>query len=507
MALQTFLKTIPDGRAAGQVHFPFDNTYASLPERFRTTVYPTPVAHPKLIALNEELALNLGIDPKALASPEGISILAGNAMPQNASLIAAVYAGHQFGHFVPQLGDGRAILLGEVIDRDGMRRDIQLKGAGLTPFSRTADGRAALGPVLREYLMSEAMAALGIPTTRALAAIATGQQVMRETPLPGAILTRVASSHIRIGTFQYFAARQDVEGLQILADYAIARHYPEAANAAQPYRAFLEGVIKRQAHLVAQWMMVGFVHGVLNTDNIAISGETIDYGPCAFMDSYDVNTVFSSIDRNGRYAYGNQPLIMQWNLARLAEALLPLLGGNDQESLESAQEALAMFASCFESFYYDGFRRKLGLSTQQANDVELIETLFTLMSESAADFTLVFRGLSDAASASSDNGAIRLLFADPASYDGWAIRWRQRLDEEPLSGEDRRTAMQKVNPFFIPRNNLVETALAQAVENNNFTQFFDLSAVLSKPYSDQPGRERYSAHPGPQKAYRTFCGT
>ena len=323
------------------LRFPFDNSYTRLPARLFARLDPTPVAAPRLVRLNAGLAASLGLDPEELASPEGVEVLAGNSVPEGASPIALAYAGHQFGHFVPQLGDGRAILLGEIVGRDGLRRDIQLKGSGRTPFSRGADGRAALGPVLREYVISEAMAALGVPTTRALAAVTTGQQVRRETSLPGAVLTRVAASHIRVGTFQYIAAQGDTEALRRLADYVIARHYPEAATAEQPYRALLDAVVARQADLVARWLLIGFIHGVMNTDNTSISGETIDYGPCAFMDAYDPAKVFSSIDHLGRYAYGNQPNIAQWNLARLAETLLPLLAGDEAKALAAAEESWA----------------------------------------------------------------------------------------------------------------------------------------------------------------------
>src|ERR1700686_65979 len=325
------------------VHFPFENTYAALPANFFARVVPTPVASPRLIKLNRPLAIHLGLDPDRLASPEGTEILAGKRIPEGADPIAMAYAGHQFGHFVPQLGDGRAILLGEVIDADGVRRDIQLKGSGPTPFSRRGDGRAALGPVLREYIVSEAMAVLGIPTTRSLAAVVTGESVMRETLLPGAVLTRVAASHIRVGTFQYFAARGDTEGVRRLADHVIARHYPQAATADRPYHALLEGVTARQAQLIARWLLVGFIHGVMNTDNSSISGETIDYGPCAFMDQYDPATVFSSIDELGRYAYANQPRIGLWNLTRLAECLLPLLSDDQDKAIAGAQAALRGF--------------------------------------------------------------------------------------------------------------------------------------------------------------------
>ena len=357
------------------MHIPFDNSYARLPDRFYARLDPTPVAAPKLIRVNIALAEQLGIDPGELATPDGVAVLAGNRVPPGAEPMALAYAGHQFGHFVPQLGDGRANLLGEVVGRDGIRRDIQLKGSGPTPFSRRGDGRAALGPVLREYLISEAMAALGVPTTRTLAAVTTGEAVRRETTLPGAVLTRVATSHIRVGTFQYFAAQGDEAGVRLLADHAIARHYPDAARAENPYRAFLDDVIARQADLVAQWLLIGFIHGVMNTDNCSMAGETIDYGPCAFMDAYDPGTVFSSIDHQGRYAYGNQPRIALWNLTRLAECLLPLLG----DSEDVAKEALSAFAPRFQAAYFGGLRRKIGLLTEQEGDDNLTQDLLKLM--------------------------------------------------------------------------------------------------------------------------------
>src|SRR5471032_2468762 len=369
------------------VHFPFDNTYAALPDGFFARVAPTPVTSPKLIKLNRPLALHLGLDPNWLAGPEGVEILAGKRIPDGADPIAMAYAGHQFGHFVPQLGDGRAILLGEVLDADGVRRDIQLKGSGPTPFSRRGDGRAALGPVLREYIVSEAMATLGIPTTRSLAAVVTGENVMRETLLPGAVLTRVASSHIRVGTFQYFAARSDTEGVRRLADHVIARHYPQAANANRPYYALLEGVIARQAQLVARWLLVGFIHGVMNTDNTSISGETIDYGPCAFMDQYDPATVFSSIDEQGRYAYANQPRIALWNLTRLAECLLPLFSDEQDKAITEAQSALAEFAEKFDTAYQAGLRRKIGLFDTRDGNEALVQDLLDAMAQTKADFT------------------------------------------------------------------------------------------------------------------------
>src|SRR5918993_4005067 len=363
------------------IHFPFDNTYARLPDRFYARVEPEAVTAPRLIRLNRDLALHLRLDPDRLSSPDGVELLSGNRVPDAAKPIAMAYAGHQFGQFVPQLGDGRAILLGEVVDQNGIRRDIQLKGSGPTPFSRRGDGRAALGPVLREYLLSEAMAALGLPTTCALAAVLTGETVVRETPLPGAVLTRVASSHVRIGTFQFFAARQDMEGLRLLADYVIARHYPQAAESDQPYRALLDQVIAAQADLIARWLHVGFIHGVMNTDNMSIAGETIDYGPCAFMDAYDPVTVFSSIDHAGRYAYANQPGIALWNLTRLAETLLPLFSEDKNQAVDEAQEALGAFASTFEGVFNTGLRRKLGLFTERDEDVALMQDLLKTMAE------------------------------------------------------------------------------------------------------------------------------
>jgi serine/tyrosine/threonine adenylyltransferase len=490
------------------VHFPFQNTYAALPANFFARVAPTPVVSPKLIKLNRPLAVHLGLDPDRLASPEGAEILAGKRIPDGADPIAMAYAGHQFGHFVPQLGDGRAILLGEVIDADGVRRDIQLKGSGPTPYSRRGDGRAALGPVLREYIVSEAIAALGIPTTRSLAAVMTGERVMRETPLPGAVLTRVASSHIRVGTFQYFAARSDTAGVRRLADHVIGRHYPDAAKADRPYHALLEGVIARQASLVARWLLVGFIHGVMNTDNTSISGETIDYGPCAFMDHYDPATVFSSIDEQGRYAYANQPRIALWNLTRLAECLLPLLADVQDEAIAEAQSALGDFAQKFDDAYQAGLRGKLGLFTARDGDPALAQDLLDAMTKNQADFTLTFRRLSDAALDPAGDHEVRQLFADPTAYDGWAVRWRQRISDEPGDATARRTAMRAVNPAFIPRNHRVEAVIEAAVNRDDFASFEELLAVLLKPYEDQPALSGYADPPEPhQRVLQTFCGT
>jgi len=491
---------------------PFDNSYARLPERFFARISPSPVAAPRLVRLNVPLAIDLGLDPAWLASDDGVQSLGGNRVPEGAEPIAQAYAGHQFGSFVPQLGDGRAILLGEVIDRQGTRRDIQLKGPGRTPFSRGGDGRAAIGPVLREYVLSEAMAALGIPTTRSLAVVTTGQAVVRETMLPGAVLTRVASSHIRVGTFQYFAARGDTEAIRLLADHVISRHYPAAAGADRPYRALLDAVIRAQAELIVQWMMVGFIHGVMNTDNMSIAGETIDYGPCAFMDEYDPGAVFSSIDRGARYAYGRQPAIGLWNLTRFAECLLPLLGEDDDAAVGEAKDALGSYAPAVDSAYGRGFRRKIGLHAEREEDDALIEDLLGAMAVNLADFTLTFRGLCDASmfdgGSPADDDAVRRLFADPAAYDAWAARWRLRLAEEPLDPVARRDAMLATNPAFIPRNHRVEAVIQAAVDNEDFAPFEELLRVLSRPFDSKPEFAEYAEPPLAHERVRaTFCGT
>ena len=489
------------------VHIAFDNSYARLPGGFYARVRPSSAVAPRLIRLNRPLAEALGLDPDALETPEGVAVLSGQAVPPGADPIATAYAGHQFGGFSPQLGDGRAILLGEVIGRDGARRDIQLKGSGRTPFSRSGDGRAALGPVLREYLVGEAMAALGIPTTRALAAVATGETVYRDTELPGAVLARVASSHIRVGTFQFFAARGDTEAVRRLADHAIARHEPGAARAAEPYAAFLEGVVARQAALVARWMQVGFIHGVMNTDNMAVSGETIDYGPCAFMDAYDPATVFSSIDRGGRYAYRNQPGIAQWNLARLTECLLPLLGDTEEAGLERGREILAGFSPLFHAAHLDGFRRKLGLAQARDGDAALLQDLLDRMAAGRADFTLTFRRLCDAALGPAGDGAVRDLFIDPTVYDAWAAPWRARLAEESGPAEARRAAMRAANPALVPRNHRVEEAIAAAVDRDDLAPFERLGAALAHPFDDPADPALVEPPAFDTSGYRTFCGT
>ena len=490
------------------IRIPFDNSYARLPDHFFARLAPTPVRAPRLVRVNADLARSLGLDPAWLASDEGTAMLAGNRVPEGAEPLAQAYAGHQFGGFSPQLGDGRAILLGEVVGPDGVRRDIQLKGSGPTPFSRRGDGRAALGPVLREYVVSEAMAALGIPTTRALAAVTTGEHVFRETAIPGAVLTRIAASHIRVGTFQYFATRQDVEAVRTLADHVLARHYPAAARAPDPYRALLEAVVAAQAGLVARWMLVGFIHGVMNTDNMAVSGETIDFGPCAFMDAFHFGQVFSSIDHAGRYAFGNQPRIALWNLTRLAEALLPLLDADQDAAVAVAQEVLAGFAPRFESAWLGGLARKVGIAAMREGDEALVQDLLQRMQENEADFTLTFRALADAAASPAGEAAVGALFRDPASFEAWAGRWRARLAEEAGSATERRTAMRAVNPAFIPRNHQVERVIAAAVEREDFAPFEALLAVLARPFDDQPEAADYARPPqAEEKVLQTFCGT
>ena len=475
------------------LHFPFEHTYAALPSNFFARVAPTPVTSPRLIKLNRPLALQLGLDPDLLSTPEGAEILSGKRLPEGADPIAMAYAGHQFGHFVPQLGDGRAILLGEVIDKDGTRRDIQLKGSGRTPFSRQGDGRAALGPVLREYIISEAMFRLGIPTTRSLAAVITGEPVMRETALPGAVLTRVAASHIRVGTFQFLAARGDTDGVRQLADHVIARHYPELALKERPYHALLDAVVARQADLVARWLLVGFIHGVMNTDNTSISGETIDYGPCAFMDEYNPSTVFSSIDAMGRYAYGNQPRIALWNLTRFAECLLPLFSDDKDKAIEQAQFALGAFAEKFTTAYQSGLRAKIGLFTETEGDEALVQDLLDKMTANQADFTLTFRRLGAAALGADHDEPVRSLFIDPTAFDEWAMRWRQRTAIEPQSAAERCEAMCRVNPALIPRNHRVE-AVIQAAQNDDYAPFEELLGALEKPFEERPASRPLPNH-------------
>jgi uncharacterized protein YdiU (UPF0061 family) len=484
------------------------SSYASLPARFYARVEPTPVAAPRLIRLNHALASDLSLDLSGRDAPALAKLFSGNELPPGSVPVAMVYAGHQFGHFVAQLGDGRAILIAEMRDRAGVLREIQLKGSGRTPYSRGGDGRAALGPVLREYLVSEAMYALGIPATRSLAAVTTDESVRRETMLPGAILTRVAASHVRVGTFEYFAARGDVAGTKILADYVIDRHYPLCVHEKSPYLALLEQVISRQAALIARWMNVGFIHGVMNTDNMAVSGETIDFGPCAFMDGFDPATVFSSIDAHGRYAYANQPNAALWNLARFAETLLPLIDADTQQAIGAATEALATFEPFFNDCWLDGMRRKLGLSTPEPADRQLAEDLLKAMHRNQADFTLSFRALCAAALDLQGDGPVRAQFLNALDYDEWAQRWRARLSREAMTLESRAESMQQANPAYIPRNHRVEQVIVAAVERSDFGPFEEFSQVLMAPYVERAAYASYAEAPQPQeRVLQTFCGT
>ncbi|RLQ88328.1 protein adenylyltransferase SelO [Notoacmeibacter ruber] len=488
----------------------FDNSYQQLPERFYASVAPAIPEAPVLLALNEPLAGALGLDLQWLRGEEGLAMLSGRELPDGAASIAMAYAGHQFGGWAPQLGDGRAILIGEIIGNDGVRRDLQLKGAGRTPFSRGGDGLAWLGPVLREYVVSEAMAALGVPTTRALAAVSTGGQVIRETILPGAVLTRVATSHIRVGTFQYFTARRDLDGLKALADHVIARHYPQAVEADEPYLALLEAVIQAQVALISHWQSIGFIHGVMNTDNMTLSGETIDYGPCAFMDDYHPATVFSSIDQGGRYAYANQPVIGQWNLAVLASALLPLFGEDEEKAVADAQALIDSVPGRFDAAILSHFRRKIGLTDDfTEGDDALIADLLSRMAANMVDFTNFFRALGrlpDEGGEQTD-APTRDLFVDPTAFDQWAEGWRRRLARQTIPQGDRQAKMDSVNPAFIPRNHRIEEMIAAALEGD-LKPVQDLMAVLSKPFDDQPDHANYASPPSEQeRVTATFCGT
>jgi serine/tyrosine/threonine adenylyltransferase len=473
--------------------FEFDDSYARQVPSLSVPWTAAPVPAPELLMLNEELAAELGVDAAALREPAGVSLLVGHGLPDGVPPVAQAYAGHQFGMYVPRLGDGRALLLGEVVDVHGRRRDVHLKGSGRTPFARGGDGLAAVGPMLREYLISEAMHALGIPTTRALAVVATGERVVRETVLPGAVLCRVAASHLRVGTFQYAAASGDRDVLRALADHAVARHHPEAAGAANPYLELYRRVVEAQAGLVARWMLVGFVHGVMNTDNTTISGETIDYGPCAFLDAFDPATVFSSIDHAGRYAYGNQPAIAQWNLARLGETLLPLIDEDVDAAVEAATAVLTSFAETYSRHHAEGMAAKLGLP---APDPDLAADLRELLRAQHVDFTTFFRALAA--------GTARSLFAEPEPFDAWATR------REALLPADRAAvaaAMNRVNPVYIPRNHLVEEALTAATAGD-LAPFRRLVDVVSDPYEQRPDLDDY-ARPAPEGCdpYVTYCGT
>lgn len=486
--------------------FSFDNSYARLPQTFHRPARPASARQPSLIRFNYALAEELGLDLGGVTKSRLAQVLSGQVIPVGAEPLAQAYAGHQFGHFNPQLGDGRALLLGEVIDRAGSRRDIQLKGSGPTVFSRNGDGKAALGPVLREYIVSEAFAALGVPATRALAAVSTGEQVIRETLLPGAVFTRVASSHIRVGTFQFFAAQGDEQGIQTLADHVIDRHYPEARQAESPYLAMLAMVAERQAKLIARWLSIGFIHGVMNTDNMAISGETIDFGPCAFLDEYDPRKVFSSIDQRGRYAYANQPGIGQWNIARFAECLLPLIDQDEEKALDAANGVLKDFGDVFQAEWLALFAAKLGVTGEGADDRQLVSDFLELMHQGEADFTLTFRALSKLAGGA-DVEVLTSVFTVPQpGLADWLIRWRARIEDD-LTPAERQAAMEAINPALIPRNHRIEEAIAAAVYND-FSFFHRLVDALARPYVEDPETAELRLPPTPEeRVTRTFCGT
>ena len=485
--------------------FTFDNSFVRELEGLYVPWQGASVGEPRLLALNEELAAELGVEAEALRADGGVGVLAGNVVPDGASPIAQAYAGHQFGSYSPRLGDGRALLLGEVLDTHGDRRDLHLKGSGRTPFARGGDGKAVVGPMLREYVLGEAMHALGIPTSRALAVVATGEHVLREAELPGALLARVAASHIRVGTFQYAAMNGGPQLVRRLADYSIDRHHPDAAEDVNPYLAFYDRVIDAQASLVARWMLVGFIHGVMNTDNMAISGETLDYGPCAFMDAFDPATVFSSIDHGGRYAYGNQPAIAQWNLARLAEVLLPLIDEDTDRAIAAATDTLQALPERFHRYWSAGMHAKLGLTEADEVTGALIDDLLKLLHAQAVDYTSCFPALST--SLRGDAARARSLFAEPSAFDAWADRWCEQLAHEPSDAHEIASAMDRVNPVYIPRNHHVEEALAAATAGD-LEPFQRLLHVLAHPFDERSGLESYAA-PAPASwgSYRTFCGT
>jgi uncharacterized protein YdiU (UPF0061 family) len=478
----------------------FDNSYAGLPESFFTRLNLNPVPSPKLIILNGPLAASLGLDVQALRSNDGVAVLAGNRVTEGALPLAQAYAGHQFGHFT-MLGDGRAVLLGEQITPLMERVDIQLKGSGRTPYSRGGDGRAALGPMLREYMISEAMHGLGIATTRSLAVVSTGESIIRETEQPGAILTRVAASHLRVGTFQYVSKWGTTEDLKILADYTLQRHYPEVDADGNRYLFLLQEVIKRQAQLIAKWQLVGFIHGVMNTDNMALSGETIDYGPCAFMDAYDPATVFSSIDTRGRYAYGNQPYIAAWNLARFAETLLPLLNDNEEQAVKLAEDAISVFNELYHRNWLSGMRAKLGIFNEEPEDESLFEDLLNMMQKHRADFTNTFRSLTF-------DKPEETVLCGTTAFAQWHELWQARLGRQQEPKASSHQLMRNSNPALIPRNHRVEAAIEAAVNNGDYKVMERLLDVLSSPYAHSPEQADYSTLPAPSTSpYRTFCGT
>jgi uncharacterized protein YdiU (UPF0061 family) len=488
--------------------FRFDNTYARHLDGFYVPCKPAAASSPRMLRFNDSLARELGLETEALNSAYGARIFSGTEIPAGAEPLAQAYAGHQFGGFVAQLGDGRALLLGEVIDLHGRRRDIALKGSGRTPFSRGGDGKAAVGPMLREYIIGEAMQALGIPTTRALAVVSTGEDVIREQILPGAVLVRVAASHVRVGTFQYFAARGDLDKVRTLAEYVIDRHDPDLAGRPDRYLALLRAVALRQARLIAQWMLNGFIHGVMNTDNMALSGETIDYGPCAFMEAYTPRAVFSSIDQQGRYAYGNQPAIAQWNLARFAETLLALIDPEDpNRAVPAATGVLQEFVASYESSWLSGMRAKFGLQEAAEGDRKLATDWLTLLEDQNVDFTLAWRRLADVASGNTKS--LDALFRDAHALGAWIDRWRRRAAQEPIEPEARKGAMNRVNPLYIPRNHRVEEALAAASDRADLKPLARLLDVIANPFEEQPALEIY-AQPAPPEvtaSYKTFCGT
>lgn len=477
----------------------FDNSYARLPERFYTKQDPKPVSLPKLVILNKSLAESLGLDINLLQGQEGAEVFAGNRIPEGAIPLAQAYAGHQFGHFT-MLGDGRALLLGEQITPQGERFDIQLKGSGRTPYSRGGDGRAALGPMLREYIISEAMHGLAIPTTRSLGVVTTGESILRETVLPGAILTRVASSHIRVGTFQYVSAYGSIEELKVLAEYTIQRHFPDIVSDKNRFPLFLELVIVKQAKLIAKWQLVGFIHGVMNTDNVSICGESIDFGPCAFMDTYNPQTVFSSIDSYGRYSYGNQPQIAGWNLARFAETLLPLLHDSEEKALEIANDIISSFPKLYYDFWLKGMRKKLGMIQGEVEDETIVKELLGLMEKYKADFTNTFRALT-----MGELCGIELLGMD--EFIQWKEKWKTRLEKEHKTKEEIKQVMKDNNPAVIPRNHRVEEAL-EAANKGDYSKMEKLLQVLSNPYAYSSEQDEYTSLPEILDVpYRTFCGT
>ncbi len=483
--------------------FSFQNTYARLPEHFFVRQPAAAKPEANIVKINHGLAKALGVNGADLETRQSAEILSATRIAQGSEPLAMAYAGHQFGNWVPQLGDGRAVLLGEVVARDGMRFDIHLKGSGLTPFSRGGDGKAVLGAAIREYIVSEAMAALGIPTTRALAVVSTGETVLRDTALPGAVLTRVAQSHVRVGTFQYFFARQDIDALQRLTDYVIHRHYPEAAKAEIPALALLQAVLTRQAELIASWMQVGFIHGVMNTDNMSIAGETIDYGPCAFMDEYHPAKVFSSIDQQGRYAYGNQPNIAHWNLAQFAQCLLPLIPLEPDAAAKEAQAVIDRFPAEFNAAHNKRIAAKIGLDRISGDDTPIFTELFELMAADTVDFTLFFTALTNDL-ATSDGSETMAMFQNPTAFSDWRSRWLERL------GDDKEKAialMRAANPVYIARNHRVEQAISAAYQGN-FEPFETLLKVLAHPFIADPSTEDYQAAPRPDEiVHETFCGT